>query len=219
MDIVEGLSGGRGGGGGCGSRGGGGRGTGGKRPAAAAAAVADEGNKKRSPPSVSSGGSEHMIFKNKETGDVCTGTDDGRVADSLLDRYRRFVGFAKDGDEEDRLEGDQYMQQMVSELRVDGAGMIKSFDQVVTRVAQFERFIQKFHPKDPFTKFMLSLGVDGESTASLNISGPRKKIEVCALKYIRKIYTDLISWTCSFNDRLRPRALCSRGCSTCAMVH
>jgi len=33
MDIVEGLSGGRGGGG-CGSRGGGGRGTGGKRPVA-----------------------------------------------------------------------------------------------------------------------------------------------------------------------------------------
>ena len=119
-----------------------------RNPAAAAAEVAaDEGNKKRSPPSVSSGGSEHMIFKNKETGDVCTGTDDGRVADSLLDRYRRFVGFAKDGDEEDRLEGDQYMQQMVSELRVDGAGMIKSFDQVATRVAQFERFIQKFHLK------------------------------------------------------------------------
>lgn len=106
----------------------------------------------------------------------CSGTEPHHDPDSYVYRYEREVGFKRADAAEEAA--DARIRAARNKLRQKGDGKIKSHDQRVARFALFERYCLEKHSDHAWSKWLLSLGSQGEKPQSESEIAERKEDQV-----------------------------------------
>lgn len=139
-------------------------------------------------------GEQFMLHRqwneDSQSWDVCGGTDFGRVADSIVHRYARKVGFERHN--QAQIDMDPVASAAYAEIDASDDAKGQSHPKRVERVSIFERYVQARHPDHEYVRYLRELlrksssDADGLPEAKLAFVSPPEELVVSFVWNLRK---------------------------------